>query len=269
MTPGEQARVAAERCGVTVREVGTIAEFLLLHRLFNEIWRPDPSNAPATVELMRALSHAGNYVAAAFEGDRVVGASVAFLAAPAGEVLHSHVTGAVRRGVGHALKLHQRAWAVARGLTRITWTYDPLVRRNAYFNLAKLGALPEEYLPEFYGPMADALNAGDESDRVLAVWRLGLPHVGEACSGRPFRPEVPDGAVAGLAARDGRPVRGGTDGPAVLVALPEDVEALRRGDPGTAKAWRHAVREVLGGLMASGARVTGYAEGGYVVEPPR
>jgi predicted GNAT superfamily acetyltransferase len=52
----------------------------------------------------------------------------------------------------------------------------------------------------------------------------------------------------------------------VLVALPEDIETLRQQDPGLAKAWRHAVREVLGGMMAQGARVTGLADGCYVVE---
>ncbi|WP_066948873.1 hypothetical protein [Microtetraspora fusca] len=259
------AEEAAARCGAQIRELDEIADFERVVGLFDEIWHPDPATPPITVEIMRALSHAGNYVAGAFDGDRLVGASAGFFAAPAGEVLHSHVTGAVRRGAGFALKLHQRAWALRRGLTRITWTFDPLVRRNAHFNLTKLGALPEEYLPEFYGPLADIVNAGDESDRVLAVWRLDAPHVVRACGREPYLPEVPRGAVEGISDEGGRPVARPVEGPAVLVAVPEDVESLRRADPAAAGAWRLAVREVLGGLMAGGAWVTGFSGGRYVV----
>lgn len=277
VTPAEQATGAAERCGLRIAELGTIAEFERVVRLFDDIWHPEPWNPPITAELMRALTHAGGYVAGAFDGADLVGACVAFLAA--GGALHSHVTGAVRPGAGFALKLHQRAWALDRGLGRVTWTFDPLVRRNAYFNLAKLAARPEEYLPDFYGAMADAVNAGDESDRVLAVWRLDEPRVARACAGLPYRPPGADGAIAVLADRDGRPLvprtpapgtstetSTGAGAPALLVAVPADVEALRRRDPGTAKAWRYAVRDVLGGLMAEGARVTGFADGCYVVE---
>ncbi|WP_308250267.1 GNAT family N-acetyltransferase [Sphaerisporangium fuscum] len=253
---------------VVVRELHTIEEFEEVFRLFDAIWRPQPGAAPLTVELMRALSHSGNYVAGAYRGDRLVGASAGFLAAPPGQAMHSHVTGTTAgQGVGLALKLHQRSWALARGLSTITWTYDPLVRRNAHFNLVKLGARPEEYLPSFYGPMDDAINAGDESDRMLAVWRLSDPAVLDAVRGRPRRVEVPEGAVVGVADAGGGPVTGRTDAATVLVAVPEDIETLRLKDPAAARAWRLAVREVLGGLLAEGARVTGFHDKScYVVE---
>ncbi|MER5322835.1 GNAT family N-acetyltransferase [Streptosporangium roseum] len=264
----EHAEAAARAAGVRIDELSELPAFEEVFRLFDDVWHPDPGNPPVTVELMRAFSHAGNYVAGAYEGGRLVGASVGFLAAPAGQVLHSHVTGAsIGRGIGFALKLHQRAWALDRGLERITWTYDPLVRRNAHFNLVKLGARPEEYLPSFYGVMADAINTGDESDRTLAVWRLTEPRVLAAVRGEPHRPQVPPDAVAALAERDGRPVAGRTDARTLLVAVPADIETLRRADPGAAKAWRHAVRDVLGGLMEEGAQVTGFTgEGHYIVE---
>ncbi|MFI6803354.1 GNAT family N-acetyltransferase [Streptosporangium canum] len=267
-TTDRPAPGGARMSGVELRELHSIEELEEVFRLFDDIWRPAPGSAPITVELMRALSHAGNYVAGAYQDDRLVGASVGFLAAPAGRVLHSHVTGAaIGRGIGFALKLHQRAWALERGLERITWTYDPLVRRNAHFNLVKLGARPEEYLPSFYGVMADAINTGDESDRMLAVWRLTEPRVLAAVQGEPHRPQIPPDAVTALAERDGRPATGRTDARTVLVAVPADIETLRRADPGAAKAWRHAVRDVLGGLMEEGAQVTGFqGRSCYVVE---
>ncbi|MEV1174653.1 GNAT family N-acetyltransferase, partial [Nonomuraea sp. NPDC049784] len=187
-----------------VRELHEIAEFERVSALFDVIWHFGPASPPVTIELMRAISHAGGYVAGAFDGDRLVGGSVGFLAA--GSALHSHVTGtAAGRGIGLELKLHQRRWALERGLERITWTYDPLVRHNAHFNLAKLGARPTEYLPCFYGVMEDAINHGDESDRLLAVWSLSDPHVEALARREPYPMPVPDGAVVALADEDGRP----------------------------------------------------------------
>lgn len=272
MIPAEErsALAAARRCGVQVRELDDIAEFDLVYRLYDEIWRPEPANAPISVELMRVLSHSGNYVAGAFEGTRLVGASVGFLAGPPGTALHSHVTGSVMgRGIGFALKLHQRAWALSRGLDRISWTFDPLVRRNAYFNLAKLGARPAEYLRCFYGPMVDVINAGDESDRLLAVWRLTEPRVLEASEGAARPASVPERAVVALAAGDDPPGEPRLDGRVLLVGTPADIEGLRPADPPASKAWRLAVRDVLGGLLDGGARVTGFtADGYYIVERP-
>lgn len=258
MKPHDEATAAAAKSGVTIRELHELHEFETAFRLFDDIWHPDPSSPPVPVELMITFAHSGNYVVGAYEGDAMVGASVGFLAA--GATLHSHVTGAsIGRGIGSALKLHQRAWCLDRGLTRIAWTFDPLVRRNARFNLVKLGALPEEYIESFYGTMADAINEGDESDRLLAVWRLTETH-----------PPYPLGGVEAVVERDGRPEivasRHDMAAPVVLVGTPRDIETLRREDPGAAMAWRLAVREVLGGLMGAGAQVTGLTElGQYVV----
>jgi predicted GNAT superfamily acetyltransferase len=181
------------------------------------------------------------------------------------------VSPAVRgRNVGFALKTHQRAWALRRGLTAITWTFDPLVARNAYFNLAKLGALPVEYLENFYGRMGDEINADDESDRLLMEWRLDGALAARCCAGHPNHADSAAlrAAAVGLDADDkGRPVPGRANASTVLVRLPPDVEVLRRSDPRAARGWRHAVRDVLGGLLAEGAAVTGFArDGWYVVE---
>lgn len=248
---------------VTVRELHTIDEFQQVFELFQRIWKFDPGSQPVTAELMRALSHAGSYVAGAFDGESLVGGSVGFFAA--GGALHSHVTGAdLGRGIGFELKTHQRRWALERGIDRITWTYDPLVRRNAHFNLGKLGARPEEYLPCFYGVMADSINQGDDSDRMLAVWRLSAPQVEAAVLREPYGVDV-EGAVVALEDEGGRPVSTGRCADVLLVAIPEDIEGLRRQEPGTAKAWRLAVREVLGGLLEQGAQVTGFHDKRYYV----
>lgn len=232
--------------------------------LYRRIWGESPVN----LEQLRAMTHAGNYAAGAYRGEELVGACVGFFAAPLGEAMHSHVAGVDDRGhgVGYALKLHQRAWALAQGLREITWTYDPLVRRNAHFNLVKLGARPREYLVDFYGELADAVNAGQGSDRLLVAWDLTGPEAAAASEGRRGEPAA-DRAPAALAvSAQGAPAPARTKSGTVLVAVPEDIEQLRRDDPALARQWRHAVRDVLGGLMAGGARVVGLAPGGYVVE---
>jgi predicted GNAT superfamily acetyltransferase len=228
---------------VRLRVLSELADLEGAYALFDEIWRPAPENPPITTELMRALSASGNYVAGAFEGGRMVGASVGFFGPPPERTLHSHIAGVAAsargRGVGRALKQHQREWSLERGVEHITWTFDPLVRRNAWFNLARLGARPVAYLPNFYGGMDDAINAGDESDRLLVQWDLGE-------------------STDALRAASGRTVH---------VEVPDDIEELRRRHPGRAREWRLAVRESLGGAMAAGAQVVGFdRDGGYVVE---
>lgn len=260
---------AARAAGVAVRELTTIDELAAVCRLFQDIWRPPLGSPLATPELLRALTKAGNYLAGAFDGERLVGACVGFFGAPAAGTMHSHIAGVeaamAGRSVGFALKLHQRAWALRRGVGTIAWTFDPLVARNAYFNLAKLGATAEEYLPDFYGGMADAVNGGDETDRLLVHWDLGAPEVVAACAGRPLVVAHHDAAVALGPTAAGGPRTGVLDAPTLLVGVPPDVTALRTADAKLAKAWRVALREVLGEVLAAGARVAGFDRAGWYV----
>jgi predicted GNAT superfamily acetyltransferase len=227
-----------------------------------------------TAELLRALTKAGNYAVGAFDGTDLVGACVGFFGPPRQRTMHSHIAGVAAatagRSVGFAMKVHQRAWAMRHGITAIGWTFDPLVRRNVYFNVAKLAAAPTDYLTNFYGGMHDSINGTDDSDRLLIRWDLYDPTVTAACGGAArhsdVRAQVARGAVIGLGrGDDGAPVAGSLDGDTVLVAVPDDIEALRVSDPGRAKEWRVAVRDALTPLLARGARVTGFDKTGWYV----
>jgi predicted GNAT superfamily acetyltransferase len=229
---------------ITVRVISTRGELLAHDALMQEVW--GVSVPLVSVELLTAIAHSGGYVAAAFDGDRMVGASVGFLADHHGRpALHSHITGVAdsmrHAGIGRAIKLHQRAWAIERGLGRITWTFDPLVRRNAWFNIAILGADVDAYLPSFYGEMSDAINAGDDSDRLLLAWDMSADV-----------PAIP---------RDG----GGLLD-AELVPTPFDVVELRRCDPSAVAMWRRDTRRALASALDSGRRVLGFTrDGEYVI----
>lgn len=273
----EAAATAARAAGVRIRELSGLADLVDVVELYRSVWGGDEPQL--SVELLRAFAKSGNYVAGAYAGDRLVGACVGFFAAPGEDALYSHIAGvsaaARGRSVGSALKLHQRAWTLARGVADILWTFDPLVARNAYVNLVKLGAEPVEYLPNFYGGMSDAVNAGIDSDRLLVRWRLESPAAVAACAGHP----APADAAAARAAGAGVALGVGADGsPApvpdqpdprragtVLVAVPADIVALRTSDPPAARAWRFALREVLWPLLAGGARVTGFDRAGWYV----
>ena len=257
---------------VRIRTLDTVAELRGAQELFQQVWRnPVPQ---VTAELMRAAGHAGCYVAGAYLDDRLVGASFALLGrGSGGDVrLHSHITGVLPdvrgRHVGWQLKLHQRAWATERGIALVTWTFDPLVRRNAWFTVARLGAVGVEYLVDFYGPMLDGLNAGEPSDRLLVEWWLSSPRVAAAVGGTPV-PAPGDGVVVLDAANGAPDVAGEAPGDvAALVALPEDVESLRAADPALARAWRVAVRAALTPLLAAGRRVVAVTADGYLVVAP-
>jgi predicted GNAT superfamily acetyltransferase len=268
------AEAAAQASGVHIRELAEVDDLQRLCAVVDEIWHPEPTNPPVTAEFLRALAHAGNYVAGAFAGDQLVGTCVGFFASPAEHAMHSHLAGVslrvLGRHVGFALKLHQRAWALARDITTITWTFDPLVCRNAYFNIVKLGALPAEYLPDFYGAMDDVINAGDDSDRLLVQWPLTADSVARASQGAGSAADASRLRAAGAAVAldmdaDGLPAIRGTDPGAqtLLVRVPLDIETVRRHHEAVARRWRHAVRGVLGGLMSDGARVAGFDRSGW------
>ncbi len=266
--PWSDAAAAASRAGVETRELKGLAELALVDGLFQGIWGPSGGQVGMPVNLLQALVHSGNYVAGAWRGPTLVAAAVAFLGRhdDGAAELHSHVAGVARSeqgsGVGLALKLHQRDWARERGVATITWTYDPLIRRNGWFNLVALGATATSYLPDFYGQMVDDLNGTDETDRCLVRWET-------AGTFSRSRPATTDAAVALGAGPDGSPEPrpADLDGSPLLCQVPPDVVALRREDPGLARRWRLALRATMGRAMAAGYRATAMTAGGcYLLE---
>jgi predicted GNAT superfamily acetyltransferase len=227
-----------------IRLLTTAPEMAPLCTVFQQVWG---SVTPLVeVELLAAIAHSGGYVVGAYEAGNIIGASFGFLAQHRGEAaLHSHVTGILPgvqlSGVGREMKNHQRQWARAAGLQWVTWTFDPLVRRNAWFNIEVLKARIDGYLPNFYGPLDDAINTRDESDRLLVAWPT---------EEQPQRLVDP------------------ADPSLIQVATPEDVVVLRRTQPAEAVRWRRAVRELLGGPLADGAEVAGFTRDGFYLLAP-
>ncbi|GAA2857538.1 GNAT family N-acetyltransferase [Microbacterium arabinogalactanolyticum] len=266
------AAAAAASTGMRIELIDRIDDHARIRALIEEVWSTGATNPPVTADMLAAMRTAGGYVAGAFDAQGLAAACLGFFAPPGERRLHSHIAGALPRtrgtGIGFALKLHQRAWALEHGAEIITWTFDPLIRRNAHFNLGKLGAAVGEYLPDLYGSMDDAINRDDITDRLMARWRLLSPGAREASAGRPRTctvSAVPDAAIALRADAEGRPVLGNADAATVLVAVPADIEAMRAEDPARSAAWRLAIRRTLGALLADGAVVRGFDRAGWYI----
>jgi predicted GNAT superfamily acetyltransferase len=261
---------------VDITELSTPEDLSELEALFGAVWGR-PGEPPISSDTLRALVHSGNYAAGAFVAGRLAGGLVGWLgrgAPPEPLHLHSHILGVVAgseaRGLGFQLKQHQRRWCLERGITTIEWTTDPLVRRNAYFNLTKLGAQADRYLVNFYGAMTDGINSGEESDRLLITWRLDSARALAAAEGRPAEADVGqllhEGAAAVLSVgSDGEPVEKPADARILLCEVPDDIVALRRADPALARTWRLALRTVLAGAFAAGYAITGATRSGWYV----
>src|SRR5690625_859346 len=243
MSARQDATDAAAAADIHIRELHDAAGCRALVDVLNRIWSSGDEDLIAIGELV-ALGHAGNYVTLAERNGTPVGGGIGFFGPP-GQPFHSHIVGVAPttagRGVGRAIKLHQRAWCRDRGVDVMTWTYDPLVARNAYFNVRVLGALPVEYYHDFDGPMDDGINRGQFTDRMLIRWGLSDPdpRPDAAANGSEHEAVANDDDTPGTWAPPP-----GRDAP-VLVGVPRDIEAIRRNDPELARAWRHETRSAF------------------------
>jgi predicted GNAT superfamily acetyltransferase len=199
-----------------------------------------------TPNLLQAMVHSGAYLSGAFIENKIVGAAFAFPATNSGLHLHSHMTAVLDKfrdkGAGYALKIDQWNWAKKHKYSHLSWTFDPLVRRNAKLNIVKLGVDISGYYPNFYGEMPDALNAGDESDRLMVSWSTAIdaPKARELIT----HPKPED----------------------TLIEIPEDIVAIRSKDQSESMKWRRQVREQFLAAFEKNGKVVGFsANNEYVV----
>jgi chorismate synthase len=140
------------------------------------IWGPTFNEVvPRTILLI--VGKLGGIVAGAFEDDRLIGFVFGLTGLKDGRLVHWSdmlaVDPACRdHGIGRQLKAFQRDAVVARGVTEMYWTYDPLVARNAHFNINRLGAEIVEYVPDMYGTTGSALHGNVPTDRFVVRWGL-------------------------------------------------------------------------------------------------
>ena len=230
---------------IQVRELDNLQDQDFGRNIFDITWSMD-AGTEITPNLLQAMVHSGSYLSGAFIDNKIVGAAFAFPATNGGLHLHSHMTAVLPefrdKGVGYALKIDQWNWAKKQNYSYLSWTFDPLVRRNAKLNIAKLGVDISAYHPNFYGDMPDALNAGDESDRLMVSWRTDIdaPKARELIT----KPETGD----------------------ILIEIPEDIVAIRSKNQSESMKWRRQVREQFLAAFEKNGKVIGFsANNEYVV----
>ena len=230
---------------VNVMHLFEIQSQELARKVFDRTWAMD-IGTEITPNLLQAMVHSGSYLSGAFIDGKIVGASFAFPATNNGIHLHSHMTAVLDeyrdKGVGYALKIDQWNWAKKNNFSHLSWTFDPLVRRNAKLNIVKLGVDISGYFPNFYGAMPDALNAGDESDRLMVSWRTDIdaPKARELIT----HPKSDD----------------------ILIAIPEDIVAIRFRNQRESMKWRSQVRDQFLAAFERNGKVVGFsANNEYVV----
>ena len=231
---------------ISIRPLTSLPDQDLGRMIFDKTWAMD-AGTEITPNLLQAMIHSGAYLSGAFVDGECVGAAFAFPATTGGLHLHSHMTAVLDsfrdKGIGHALKVDQYKWAKQNNYKEITWTFDPLVARNAKLNVLKLGVDISAYYPNFYGDMPDELNAGDESDRVMASLKV----LGDAPTAKTAI-STPEKS-------------------AVLIAIPDDIVAIRGKDLAENLRWRRSVRDEFVSALARGGKVIGFSTNNeYVVQ---
>lgn len=210
-----------------LRDLASLAEMKAAEEFQRTVWgKDDPAD---NADLMLAIQHEGGLVAGAFDGDRMVAFLFAFPTSdPTAQ--HSHRLGVhpgcQGQGLGLRMKLYQKDWCLARGITRVRWTYDPARRANAVLNIHRLGATANIYHRDYYGQM-EGINAGMPSDRLLADWDLTRPANRELI-------------------------------PVASVPIPADFARLVAEAPAQALSERLRLRDALEAAFADGLHIAGF-----------
>lgn len=213
-----------------------MAEFKAVEDLQQEVWHVVDREVVPALHFIPAVA-VGAVLLGAFDGDRMIGFVYGF---PGFEgerrIIHSDMLAVLPeyrgRGLGAGLKLAQRDAALAQGITRMTWTFDPLQSRNAHLNFNKLGVTADRYLRDFYGETTSPLHRGS-TDRLWVTWELAQ--------------------ASGLRPRASEELR---------IGIPDDVSVLA---PEEARRWRETTRKQFEDGFASGCTVAGFERGTYIL----
>jgi predicted GNAT superfamily acetyltransferase len=239
---------------------------------------------PTTVvypHMLISLVHNGGSLIGALDGERVIGFVLGYLGIDATDgsrpamanlklcSLRMTVLPEYRNsGLGYQLKLAQRQYAIQQGLRLVTWTFDPLNSRNAHLNIRKLGCVIQDYVIDYYGKTPSPLVTQDQSDRVVAEWRVNQNRVENRLSGK--RPPLSyEQYLTGNATlinpttlnAAGLPEPGALQPIQSLIGLleiPSQFNAIVNADEGLARTWRAHTREVFTTIFRAGYFVTDF-----------
>lgn len=257
-----------------IRELYTNSDFAKVFELEKTIWQTTPDDVVPT-HILNAIIHNGGILIGAEYEKNLIGFTFGIPARHGDDWwLWSHMTGVLPhyqgQGIGFQLKQAQRHWALQNGYERIKWTFDPLQRGNANFNVRRLGTISNQYFVNLYGDMRDGINEGMPSDRLETTWHLRDRRVVALASEQPIEPLV---ATYPL---DAFLLRTNSQGEILVcdpiefhatwhfVEIPSDIRFLKKTDINKAKQWQLLLRRVLQAAIANN-----YAIVDFVTQLPR
>ncbi|HTJ22273.1 MAG TPA: hypothetical protein VL383_07745 [Gemmatimonadaceae bacterium] len=243
---------------IGIRPLRSVAECHAAAALQRDVWGGDYTDVvPAT--LLHVVDYVGGLAAGAFdESGELLGFVFGVSGVRDGDLVHwSHMLGvrvsARNLGLGRRLKEYQRDALRAIGVKRILWTFDPLMAKNAYFNLNRLGAKVVEYVPDMYGTSTSPLHLGMPTDRLIVRLETTMrePEL------RPTEPRAAPVFTAFPRLNDVTASRDGTLPEHALIEIPAEVLETLAQSPSSARTWRLAVRDYFQWALAHGYVVTG------------
>ena len=257
----------------SIRPIATLRECQQVAALEREVWALADAEDVVPPHLLVVSIKRGGILLGAFDAqDALKGFVFSMPAIRDGQLTQwSHLLGvapdARGAGLGLELKRAQRSCALQMGIQLIEWTYDPLQAANAHLNLARLGAVAQEYAENVYGDSSSPLHRGTPTDRLIAEWHIREPHVER---------RLADGGAgllrdAGVASAPvvnspgaGKPwIQPGAadleaDAPRLLVEIPGRFGEMQAADPHLALAWRLHTRQIFQHYFATGYRAVDF-----------
>ncbi len=232
---------------VEIRILHELDEMEAVRQLEIEVWNANPEHALSS-HLLFVIAKNGGIIMGAWKDQCLIGFVMGFIAKRQQEYyIYSHIAGVKTEwqgyGIGEKLKQAQRQWALQNGYALICWTFDPLQRMNASFNIHKLRVIVQSYHVNLYGDMPDGLNHGLATDRFTAEWYLKDPRI----LNRPML-QLPLTKYNALVHYDNNTLYTSTeplDGERCTLQIPYDTRFMKMIDMQLVQAWQNALREAF------------------------
>lgn len=226
----------------TIRECVSLADFQKCVDLERRVWKNEDIDV-MPVRLYQISKACNAPTLGAFtSSDRLVAFGHTTIALREGRpAYHSHMlaveAGLRDQSLGYKIKLAQREHALREGIGLIFWTFDPLISRNAHFNINKLGVVLRRYERNYYGQgVSTGFEPDIPTDRVIAEWWAASDHVKSVLAGNPPKP----------------------DKVTAEIEIPDDINSIRAHSAREHLEWRMRVREQFETQIAAGAVASGF-----------
>ena len=257
---------------IVIRDIESFEEMREVELLQKDVWQfSDLDVVPRTI--LVPTKEVGGVLIGAYDGSDLVGFAYGFPGYENGEATHHSHMLAVRPeyrnfNLGFKLKLAQRDRVLSQGIKRITWTFDPLQSRNAYFNFAKLGVIADSYRVDFYGATTSSFLHQAGTDRLWVSWLIDSERVGERLGHENRSEDAPVGVLELL--RVGMDLRPESKASSDLwnreelaIEIPAHVDTLQTEKPDLVVEWRKATRHAFIEAMTIGYVVREFYRGDH------